>query len=78
MRRFMAITALATVALVQPATAQPNAAVEGDLRCIAVLSVASASQGEEVRAQMIAAFMYFIGRIDSLAPNIDLKAELTR
>lgn len=80
MRRFMAMAALAAAGMAPPAAAQqvPVPAVEADLRCIAVLSLAAATQGEETRAQMVAAFMYFVGRIDGLAPNIDLKAELQR
>lgn len=78
MRRFMAMAAFAAAGLAPPVAAQQVPAVEADLRCIAVLSLAAATQGEETRAQMVAAFMYFVGRIDGLAPNIDLKTELQR
>ena len=62
-----------------PAAAELPAQVEGDLRCITILSAATGSIPEgQQRLQMAAAVMYFVGRVDGAAPTIDLKAEIKR
>ena len=78
-------TALLALALpgllaLAPAHAQDDAAgdLEGDLRCVALLAVAVANTQGESRANITAGLMYFVGRIDGIAPGIDLKTELQR
>lgn len=67
------------LALATPAAAALPAQVEGDLRCITILSAATGSAPEgEQRLQMAAAVMYFVGRVDGAAPTIDFKAEIKR
>jgi hypothetical protein len=65
--------------LAVPAMAELPAQVEGDLRCVTILSAATGNAPEgEQRLQMIAAAMYFIGRVDGAAPTLDLKTEIKR
>lgn len=65
--------------LAAPAGAQLPAQVEGDLRCITILSAATGNLPEgEQRLQMAAAVMYFVGRVDGDSPTIDFKAEIKR
>ena len=52
--------------------------VDADLRCVAVLSVAITNLQGEQRSGVIAGVMYFIGRIDGIAPDTDLRSELAR
>ena len=61
-----------------PATAQLPAQVDGDLRCITILSLATATLPEAQRTQMAAAVLFFVGRIDGAAPSLDLTAEIKR
>lgn len=60
------------------APAQLPAQVDGDLRCIAILSLATATLPEAQRTQMAAAVLFFVGRIDGVAPNLDLTSEIKR
>jgi hypothetical protein len=67
------------LSLATPAVAALPAQVEGDLRCITILSAATGNVPEgEQRLQMAAAVMYFVGRVDGAAPTIDLKTEIKR
>ena len=52
--------------------------IDGDLRCIALLSVAVGQAAPDKQGAMIAGAMYFIGRLDGKAPNTDLKAGIKR
>jgi len=71
---------LAGILALAPAHAQDDADgdLEGDLRCVALLAVAVANTQGEAQAGITAGLMYFVGRIDGVAPGIDLKAELQR
>lgn len=77
MKTRLAIGVLA-MGLAGPASAQWPAQVDGDLRCITILSLATATVPEAQRAQMAAAVLFFVGRIDGAAPNLDLTAEIKR
>lgn len=62
----------------QGAHAQSSKAADDDLRCIAIVSVALSQAEEDKKASMIAGVMYFVGRLDSEAPNADLATEMKR
>ncbi len=78
MKTLLAI-GLIGLGLATPAVAELPAQVEGDLRCITILSAATGNipDGPQ-RLQMAAAVMYFVGRVDGVAPTIDLKVEIKR
>lgn len=69
---------LGAMAFASPAAAQLPAQVDGDLRCITILSLATTTIPEDKRTQMVAAVLYFVGRIDGAAPSLDLTAEIKR
>lgn len=77
MKMLLTMALLATGFAV-PAAAQVPAPVVDDLRCITVLSAAMAATPEAQRPQLAAAVLYFIGRVDGAAPNLDLTAEIKR
>ncbi|MBO9580867.1 MAG: hypothetical protein J7498_08245 [Sphingobium sp.] len=70
--------ALLATGFAVPATAQVSTQVAGDLRCITILSAATATVPENQRPQMAAIVLYFIGRVDGAAPGLDLTAEIKR
>ncbi len=77
MKMLLTLAFLATGSAM-PAAAQVSPPVADDLRCITILSVAMATLPETQRPQMAAAVLYFIGRVDGAAPNLDLTAEIKR
>jgi len=77
MKKAMAMALLAA-GFTTPAAAQLSTQVAGDLRCITILSAATATVSETQRPQMAAAVLYFIGRVDGAAPNLDLTSEIRR
>lgn len=72
----IAIGMLAFTAMTGARAQKPD--IDGDLRCIALLSVAVGQAAPDKQGVMIAGAMYFIGRLDGKAPNTDLKAGLKR
>lgn len=57
---------------------QPGTQLDRDLRCVASLSIAgdSAKDDEKTQAGLMLLMMYYIGRIDAQAPNLDLEGAL--
>ncbi|MBO9671610.1 MAG: hypothetical protein J7485_13965 [Sphingobium sp.] len=74
----MLAMALLAAGFAVPAAAQVSTQVAGDLRCITILSAVTATLSENQRPQMAAAVLYFVGRVDGAAPNLDLTAEIKR
>jgi hypothetical protein len=72
----IAIGALGLTATAGAQAQKPD--IDGDLRCIALLSVAIGQATPDKQGSMIAGAMYFIGRLDGKAPNTDLKAGIKR
>jgi hypothetical protein len=75
----MLIVALAAASLVAPVLAiasPPPPPVAADLRCLAVLATTVSSLPETKRAGAIGGVMYFLGRIDAVAPGFDYNAAL--
>jgi hypothetical protein len=71
----MAILALA--APVQAQTITP--AIANDLRCVAVISAIIGQMPEGTqRLEATTGVMYFVGRLDGAAPNLDLQAALAK
>ncbi len=66
------------LALVQAAAAPLPAAIEEDLTCIAVVSMAVQSTPVDKQAGLVGGLMYFMGRIDRAAPGFDYASELAR
>ena len=50
---------------------------DADLRCLAVTTYAVDKAEGETRSQLIAAALYFVGRIDARQPGYDYQAALT-
>lgn len=74
----LALLAFAS-AMTAPAQAQvPTADLDGDLRCLALLSAALSQMEENQQGPMAAGVMYFVGRVDGRAPTVDLGRELQR
>lgn len=69
------VAASALVAAAAPSQAQD--AVAQDMRCVAAFAMATGQTADpEKQGPLIAATMYFIGRLDGRAPGIDLEARL--
>jgi hypothetical protein len=60
-----------------PLAAQTGA-VDEDLRCIAIAAAAAAQLPADKRAGAMAGIMYFYGRVDARAPDLDFGGELKR
>jgi hypothetical protein len=74
MSRYLAPIVL-SLALFAPAHAQ-DAPTDADLRCLLVTFVGASSGDANIRGASILAAMYYLGRIDGRAPQLDLSAAL--
>lgn len=51
---------------------------EANLRCVVIFGVAAGQVETSQQANLILGMMYFIGRLDQLAPDMDFETELRR
>lgn len=81
MRNFLAVAAVATMLIASGGAQAQNVETEGDLRCVAILSIV-ASQKPELMSGLGFGVMYFVGRIEGREPDVEiqssLKAEIAR
>ncbi len=72
----IAIGMLALTATTAARAQKPD--VDADLRCMALISAMISQMEPDKQGNLIAGVMYFVGHVDGIAPNIDLKVELRR
>lgn len=65
---------LAPAVAVQSAPADP--VLESDVRCLAVMAIAASDSKKADAVGVMAAAMYFVGRIDGRRPGMDYRAAL--
>ncbi|WP_068070795.1 hypothetical protein [Novosphingobium lentum] len=71
----MLILPLLAATMAAPAT-PVDAANAQDVACIALFAAAAGNSTDKDQAGTIAAFMYYLGRIDARAPGYDLEGHL--
>lgn len=74
----LALAAAAVLCLAGTATADPaDDATEADIRCVVVATQLANADSAAMKLAATVSSMYFLGRIDARAPDIDLEAHIT-
>ena len=76
MKRILWAGALMAALGTAPAALAQDAAVAADVRCIAIAGLAAGQAPAEQQGQIVAGMMYFLGKLDARAPNLDIAAAI--